>query len=153
MSWLYNLINLIRRYPSLKQFIKFCVVGGGSAVINFSIYYSFTSWLLVWYVHSAILAFVVSAVFNFTSNKLWTFRNKDQGRQVINQLVKYLTVMISGLTLNTAIIYGLTEWAGFHWLMSWVAATAIITFWNFTFNRFWTFKRREEVPSLPLDQF
>jgi len=42
--------------------------------INFSVYYSTKEWLNIWYIYSAVLAFLVSAVFNFTTNKFWTFR-------------------------------------------------------------------------------
>ena len=136
------LAHYSNKYPLLKQFTKFCLVGGIAAVINFLIYYSFTEWLGIWYIYSAIWAFLISAVFNFIANKLWTFQNKEKGRQIINQLLKFAVVMVSGLIVNIAIIYALTEWLGFDYRLSWVFATVVITFWNFGFNRFWTFKHR-----------
>lgn len=151
MNFSRNVLNYIRQYPSLKQFIKFCIVGGTSALINFVIYYSFTQFLFVWYIYSAIWGFCFSAIFNFTVNKLWTFRNKERGRRVVNQLVKFLVVIFSGLIFNTAIIYGLTELAGIHWLLSWVFATGLVTFWNFSFNRFWTFKHHQPPTELLLE--
>ena len=145
-------LKFIRQYPSFKQFVKFCLVGGTAALINFSVYYSFTTWLDTWYVYSAIWAFLISAVFNFTSNKLWTFRNNEVGMQVIKQLGKFAVVMILGLAINTSIIYGLTDLVGIHWLLSWVIATGVVTFWNFGFNRFWTFRKQKvELRQLPLE--
>ncbi|NUM25134.1 MAG: GtrA family protein [Candidatus Buchananbacteria bacterium] len=146
-------LSFVRRYPSFKQFLKFCIVGGTAAMINFSVYYSFTAWLEVWYVYSAIWAFLISAVFNFTSNKLWTFRNNEIGLQVVKQLVKFAIVMTLGLAINTSIIYGLTDLVKINWLLSWVVATGVVTFWNFGFNRLWTFrKRKNEAPELPSTQ-
>ena len=133
------------KYPFLKQFVKFCLVGGGSAVFSFSIYYSFTEWLGFWYVHSSICSFLVSAIFNFTTNKLWTFRNKEKGRQIISQIAKFSVVMVAGLIINTFIIYGLTEWAGFDYRVSWIFATGVVAFWSFGFNRLWTFKHKPTV--------
>ena len=128
------------KYPFLKQFVKFCLVGGGSAIFSFSIYYSFTEWLEFWYVYSAVCSFLISAIFNFTVNKLWTFRNNEKGKQVVNQIVKFGVVMAAGLIINTSIIYTLTEWAGFDYRISWVFATGAVAFWSFGFNRLWTFK-------------
>ena len=131
------------KYPKLKQFIKFCIVGGTSAAIHFLVLYYSTERLNLWYVYSNALGFIISATFNFTTNKLWTFRNKDQGVQVVKQVVKFSLVVATGLVINTLIIYALTEWLGFDYRISWVFATGVITFWNFGFNRFWTFKAIE----------
>ena len=137
--------NYLDQHKLFKQFVKFCIVGGTSAAFNFLIYYSVTEWLGVWYVYSSIVAFLISAVFNFLADKNWTFRNTDIGWAMINQLSKFATVMISGLIINTAIIYFLTDWFGFDYRLSWVFATGIVTFWNFSFNRFWTFRHRQNL--------
>src|SRR3989344_4247307 len=107
--------NYLDQHKLFKQFVKFCIVGG------------------------------TSAAFNFLANKNWTFRNTDIGWAMINQLSKFATVMISGLIINTAIIYFLTDWFGFDYRLSWVFATGIVTFWNFSFNRFWTFRHRQNL--------
>ena len=140
MSLIDDGLKFIRQYPLMKQFIKFCIVGGTAAIISFSIYYSFTKWLNLWYVYSAGWAYLLSAIFNFTTNKLWTFRNLEKGAQVFKQIIKFVIVMTLGLTINTSIIYGLTDLAGVNWLLSWVVATGVVMFWNFGFNRLWTFR-------------
>ena len=136
--------NFIRKrlaaYPHVRQFIKFCIVGGTSAAINFIIYYFLTAWFLVWYIYSSVFAFVISAIFNFTANKSWTFRNKEGGRLIFNQAVKFISVMTTGLIINTGIIYILTAWTGMDYRLSWVFANGVVTFWDYSFNRFWTFQ-------------
>ena len=52
-------------------------------------------------------------------------------------------MICSGLFINLAIIYTITEFAGLDYRISWVFATGVVTFWNFGFNRFWTFKAVE----------
>jgi len=144
-------LRTIRKYPTAKQFIKFGVVGGTSAIINFSIYFSFTKYLGWWYLYSSVLGFVVSAIFNFTSNKFWTFRNPARGRAIIRQAMMFSTVTVSGLIINTIILYILTDWFLFDWRLSWVCATGVVTFWNFGLNRFWTFRHHEPLPGLSIE--
>jgi len=127
-------------YPNVRQFVKFCVVGGTSAIINFAIYYSLTAGFSVWYVYSSVYSFVISAAFNFIANKTWTFRNRDGGRKILSQATKFFLVVSTGLVINTGIIYTLTECAGMDYRLSWVFASGMVTFWNYGFNRFWTFK-------------
>lgn len=148
-------MNTIRaflsKYPFLKQFIKFCIVGGTAAIIHFSILYSFTEWLNIWYVISNAVGFLFAATFNFIINKLWTFRSQTKGRQIINQIVKFSIVLTAGLTINTLMIYSMTEFVGTDYRFSWVVATGIVTFWNFGFNRAWTFKKYQPQVELPKD--
>jgi len=145
--------NYLTDYYFIKQFIKFCIVGGTAAIINFLIYYSFTEWLETWYIISAIWAFFISAIFNFIFNKLWTFRDKEKGREILKQVLRFSAVMVSGLLINVTIIYSLKEWLGLHYLLAWVFATGVVTFWNFIFNRFWTFKHHEPSVGLSSSRF
>ena len=136
-------INHLRQFPLLKEFVKFAIIGTTSSVINFIIYYSVTAIWDVWYVYSSIWSFVLSAVFNFTMNKVWTFRNHHFGiDEIMRQLSRYLLVMLVGLGVNTGIIYGVTEGLGVDWRLSWVVATGIVAIWNFILNRHWTFRHR-----------
>lgn len=146
-----NLANKIRKYPTLKQFLKFSIVGGTSAMINFFILFVFTQWVGVWYLYSSIIAYILSAIFNFIFNKLWTFRNKERGRVIIHQVVKFSLVISVGLTINTFIIYLLTESQGLDYRISWVFATGVVTIWNYSFNRFWTFRIKKSDNSLSVE--
>lgn len=141
-------LSFIRRYPATKQLVKFCIVGGTSAVISFSIYFFFTAVVGWWYVFSSALGFVLSAMFNFTMNKLWTFRNRSGGKRALKQVGMFATVTTSGLFINTVIIYLLTDIVLLDWRISWVGATGLVMIWNFTFNRLWTFRHHEPMTGL-----
>lgn len=135
-------------YPNFKQFIKFCIVGGTSAIINFTIFLFLTHVFDIWYVYSSIPAFLISAIFNFISNKFWTFRNILRGSELINQIGRFIFVMVTGTVINTSIIFVLTETINFDYRLSWVGATGAVTFWNYFFNRFWTFKYKYDHAAL-----
>lgn len=109
-------------------------------MINFLVLYSLTEWLGMWYLASASVGFLFAATFNFIANKAWTFRNNLKGKQALGQLVRFCVVVLAGLIINTLIMYGLTDHFLFDYRLSWVFATGVVTFWNFSFNRFWTFR-------------
>ena len=137
--------ELIKKYlfnkNLIEEFFKFCVVGTIAAVIHFSFLHSLTEWFDVYYVISALVGGFFSGTWNFFANKFWTFKNSEKGRETFKQAIKFLLVISMGITLNTLIIYLLTEFTGIDYRLSWVFATGIILFWNFLLNRVWTFKK------------
>lgn len=138
-SFLFKL-PIIGRRLYLRQLMKFSIVGGISAAINFLLLYSLTEWLKIWYLFSAILGFIAAAIFNFLVNKFWTFHRLERGKGAFNQLWKFSAISVSGLIINTLVIYFLTEFIKFDYRLSWVFACAVVTSWNFCFNKLWIFK-------------
>ncbi len=148
-----NILEKIRNFPFIKQVIKFCVVGFSSALINFAVFVFATKVFSVWYIYSSIIAYILSAIFNFITNKLWTFRNPAKGREAVQQAGKFTLVIVIGLSINTLIIYFLTDSYGLDFRLSWVVATAVVVFWNFSFNRFWTFRHKKPPVGLSIRWF
>ncbi len=132
---------------SFRQFLKFCIVGGTCAATNFAILYVCTEWFGLWYVWSNTIAFFIAGTMNFLANKFWTFSNTIKGKAAAVQLGKFLIVVVAGIFINNLILYFLTDYFGLYYLLSWVFSTGIVTFWNYLFNRFWTFKNAYEEDS------
>src|SRR3989344_7011066 len=101
MSFIGSIRIKLDRFPLGKQFIKFSIVGGTAAAINFLVYVSLTHLAYMWYVYASVWAFLISAIFNFNANKFWTFRNNEKGKEALHQLKRYTVVMVSGLVVNT----------------------------------------------------
>ena len=137
---LLNRLPFLKAYEAKLSFIRFCIVGGTCALIAFIIYYILTFWFDFWYVYSNAISFVVTAIINFFVNKLWTFGNKDIGKAVVNQATRFTYVAVSGLMLNSCLIFLAHDFFHIHKIISWIIATGLVTFWNYSLNRFWTFK-------------
>jgi HAD superfamily phosphatase (TIGR01668 family) len=162
-------IELLKR-PVVKQFLKFCIVGGTSTVIDVGLHYvllfslhfgdSVGSWLvqnLPWAfggaekpVDAAVPVFKVLtaslAILNsFYWNRRWTFNIRGKEERMA-QLHKFVAVAVIGMILNTAITTGLYNVIPDHPRRSWAIATAIATvvvaFWNFSGQKLWTFRKK-----------
>ncbi len=147
------------------RFLKFAVVGTIGAVIDFG-----TLNLLVQVagfpkVAANSCSFTVAVISNFIWNRLWVYPETRRD-PLTKQFVQFFFVNVAGLALNTMIFYGADRWllgeAGlFAGLVSAAAlavgmshfdfayngakimATAVVLFWNFFVNRFWTFSHVE----------
>lgn len=136
--------------PSLRQFVKFIIIGFSSALIDIGI-----SGVLIYRFHfdlnvAKTISFVVAVTNGFIWNSLWTFRGMGSGRRH-EQYVKFFLVNIVGYVLNLTItnlsIFAMTghfltkeKPAVAIWLTATCAAIICVSVWNFTANKLWTFR-------------
>ena len=86
-----------------KQFSKFAVVGVINTLINLVVLFVFTEYLGLYYIYSAIIAFLFAVTNSFILNTLWTFKKniKHKYMQCILQqyYVELHTLFISSKLL------------------------------------------------------
>lgn len=158
----------------VRQFAKFCLVGGTSTVIDVGLHWSlmfivhmhnrplgdvFGAWLIANFpllfggaAKASDAAVPVLKVFtasiailnSFYWNRLWTFRIKDKADRM-QQLQKFIAVAVIGMVLNTTITTLLNNVIPGHpkrsLAIATIIATIVVAFWNFTGQRLWTFRK------------
>lgn len=124
-------------WDNKKLMLKYGVVGAVSAVVDFGVLFILTDWFNVYYLASATVSFILSAIVNYTLNRNWTFKSNGQRRK---QVPIFLTIAILGILLNNNIMYVSVEHWHLHYLWAKVIAAAIVTIWNFFGNKYLTFR-------------
>ena len=154
------------RRKGVRQFVKFCIVGSTSFLVNFVIFNVCLQKFHLLLVPALTIAFLVSVLNGFFWNRRWTFK---EARHVsaADQGIKFLLVNIVGWFLNTGITVSLVAIYQIVFQHSTIdfgeiflnilyghkaqygvlvangallGATAVVVFWNFFANRHWTFK-------------
>jgi putative flippase GtrA len=121
----------------LKQFVSFTAVGAVGTAAHYSALIALVQFMHVSPVPSSGVGFVIGALVNYALNYRLTFRSKKLHRE---SMPKFFLVAMVGLVLNTAVMVFLVEILRLHYLVSQVLATGGVLVWNFTANRYWTFK-------------
>ena len=121
----------------ILKFLRFCVVGVSGTVIDFGL-----TWLCKEKFHipkfiANAIGFVVAATSNYFLNRIWTWQSTNE--QVGVEYVKFFTVSLIGLGLNTLILYIVHDKLKFGFYISKVFATGVVMLWNFFANNFFTF--------------
>lgn len=155
------LTALLRR-RGVRQFVKFCIVGASSTLIDFAIYL----WLIE-IVHlqgvvgsveggralAQCCSFLFAVTNGFIWNSRWTFHETHrEGRH--ERYGKFVLTNMVGLALNQAVLWAasravpagvvaalapyLRDPAGF---VGKVVAVFVVVFWNFSASKYWTFRR------------
>lgn len=125
-----------------RHFIKYSIIGSSSAAIDFFIYWTLTrsfSFFSEHYLIANAISFIIATGWGFIWNKNWTFEDKDSKK--IKQYLKYITICGSSLLLAELILYILVR-LGMHDIIAKFCIGIISWAWNFTMNKYWTFKEK-----------
>lgn len=130
-------MGLIRR--NLKDFFKFGLVGLTGTVLHILILFILTEFAGIYYIYSAIFAFLVAVTSNFLFNKFWTFRKTSRGKHFKRYAIFFTTAIIAFL-INISLLYFFTEFLKINYLISQLIAIAL-SFWiNFFGSKMFAFK-------------
>src|SRR5579862_3009833 len=89
--------------PSIRQFVKFCIVGASSTVVSFAIFNLLYQKFDFPLVPAVTIAFLLSVMNGFFWNRRWTFK-EARHMSARDQYVKFLAVNVVGWFLNTSIV-------------------------------------------------
>ena len=124
----------------VKEFFKFSFVGLIGMVINLGVLYLLTEYVGIYYLFSAIVAFVIAMTHNFVLNKVWTF-GEEMKSSICKKYIKFSVISIFALIVNLIFLYFFTAIIGIYYLISQVLAIGISLIINFFGNKFLTFKK------------
>lgn len=125
-------------YSLFMKFLKFGLVGFSGMVLDFGLTY-LAKEQLRWNKYLAnSLGFVVACSSNYLFNRIWTFHSADPA--IGWQFSKFFLVSLTGLLLNNAIIYLLTDRGKHNFYLAKAVAIGLGFFWNFGLNYLYTFR-------------
>lgn len=164
------LVSRVLSSRTIRQFLKFCVVGAASTAIDWGIhrllYKGFggeladtvNRWVLATfpslqhpdfdgaYTVFKVVSFLFAALNGFLWNRLWTFRIRGEEER-FRQLGKFYIVTGTGMIINALIGSRIHKPDAGEWnyYFSLAAATAAVMTWNFMGHKFWTFRVKKEA--------
>ena len=110
----------------LSQIGRFCLGGGAGVIVYYATLTLLTEIFGIWYIASAVVAWVLNYCVNFTIQKFWTFRNMDR-QKARHQLVLYFAMSVGFLVIGTPLLYALVEWGGLPYLGAQVLLTITLS--------------------------
>lgn len=117
----------------IAEVLRFCVVGGVSFIVDYSLLYFCTEFAGITYLYSSAIAFSVAVIINYWLCLVFVFKNKQ--KQSSRQKALFIGSSIVGLGLNQLCMYGFVEILGIYYMLAKLMATAIVTIWNYIMKR------------------
>ncbi len=138
-----------------RQFIAFGIIGVTNTAIDLVLYTWLTRAVPMFDYRTAgkypanVIAFLVATTFSFYANRTWTFRRK--GKPPAAEVGRFYATTLSGLTVNTGLLFIFSTFAGMNDLAAKVLSTVFSMVWNFAFTKMWVFAehREEKIARAP----
>ncbi|MBR1963536.1 MAG: GtrA family protein [Muribaculaceae bacterium] len=140
----------MNKTETIKQFVKYGLVGVLNTVVTLVVIFVCKSWLEIHPVVSNALGYIAGVINSFLWNKSWVFRSqKGYMREAVKFLVGFglcyllQLLIVMGLTYHTAM--GAMEW-DLHFMVisgygvATIIAMMIYTMANYLYNRLVTFR-------------
>lgn len=114
-----------------QQLIRFGFVGGTAFLIDYGIMILLTEAFGVNYLVSCGVSFSVSVIFNYIMSILWVFNVDKEKGSAVNFMI-FLVLSVIGLGINQVLVWLMVDKAGIFYMISKIAATAVVMIYNFT---------------------
>lgn len=123
----------------IRQLLRYAVVGGIAFIVDYGSLWLLTEFVGMHYLVSAAIAFILGLTCNYLISTAWVFgESKVKSRWL--EFAAFAIIGVIGLGFNELIIYVSTGICGFHYMLSKIASTLLVFFWNFFARRFLLFK-------------
>lgn len=136
---------LAQRFPVVRQFTKFALVGTLNTLIDYAVFAGLVFAVNIHYLVANVISFSLAATNSYLLNRRWTFRSRNPAWR--REAAKFFVVIVLGLGLNEAILFLLVDFGHIHKLLAKAVGIAVVLFWNFLGTRLWAF--RQASASLP----
>jgi putative flippase GtrA len=131
-----NPAELLSRHP----IVRVLLVGGLSIALDLGLLAIFHEVFGVPLWIATPIAFLISLVFNFLLQRIFTFQANNNGSV---SAAKYVLLVIVNVLVSDLIVTGFDA-AGWSYIFGKASATALTTVWNYFLYRHWIFKRVPE---------
>lgn len=134
-----------------KQIIRFGIVGGVAFLIDYSLLYVLTEYVGLYYLHSSIISFSVSLLFNYIASIKFVFNVSH--KQTHKDLMLFVVLSVIGLGINQLVMYFSSDILNIYYMISKLGATAIVMVWNFVTRKYFIDHKKDEVLFNYIDKF
>ncbi|MFN3944735.1 MAG: GtrA family protein [Allosphingosinicella sp.] len=106
--------------------------------IDIALLFAFVEWVGLSYLVGATVAFLIAMTVQYVISRIWVFSHSDQG--LVKGYVLFLLNAGVGLVITLAAFAALLWWAGLHYLIARLIASAIAGIAVFFLNAVFNFK-------------
>jgi len=133
-----NLINWGFGILSKHVALRYLMSGGTAGVTDLAVLYILHNILGVYYLLSAIIAFILAFCVSFTLHKFWTFKSHEE--ETHKQVIMYFGTSLFGLTLNTLLMYIFVDYIHVQVILSQIIVGFMVASCSFFISRNIVFK-------------
>lgn len=122
---------------TIRQLIKYGIVGASNFLISYAIYAGCIALLGVQYEISLAIAYVGGAINGYVLNRRWTFR--QGGTAHARSARRYIGVQLLAFLCNLLLLHGIVNWLGVEKILGEAFVIPLVFLATYLPNRAWSF--------------
>ena len=122
-----------------SRFVKYSMIGGASALVDWGFFYVFAIILDIHYILSGTISFTLATLFNYFIGITFLFDSTTRFTKQNEMLLVFLISLI-GLAINLFFLFLFSSWLLFSLMGSKILASFFTLVWNFSMRNYYVFK-------------
>ncbi len=137
-----KLKELLVRY---KEVILYVIFGGLTTLINIVVYWICRNLITLQVVPSDIIAWILSVIFAYVTNKIWVFESRSTKVAVlIREIGEFFAARLFSLGFDVLFLYVTVEKLSWPDLPMKIVANVIVIIMNYLFSKLLIFRKNKE---------
>ena len=124
---------------NIKDFLLYLIVGGIATVSEWVLFYIFDK-MLIHYTVATVIAYLISTFVNWLAGRLLVFKESHQ--PFLKEIVGIYITAVVGLLMNLVIMWIAVDFLSINEMLSKIAATGIVFFYNFLVRKLVIYKEK-----------
>lgn len=128
-------------YQKYREILLYLFFGAGTTLVNILSYYVCGHMLNLSVTLSTIVAWVLSVVFAYVTNKIWVFNSYQRSLKAIYiEFIRFVSCRITTGVIDLIIMLLFSSWLGFNDMLMKIASNIIVVILNYIFSKLIIFK-------------
>lgn len=127
-----------------RRIFNYLILGFFTTLINVSIY-SFLVMINTNYMISNLIAFCVSVLFAYVTNRKWVFNPSSEKEVDTEELIKFFLARVTTLTMESAILYVCINLLIVNQYIVKIIANIIVIVTNYKLSEYIVFRRKKSI--------
>ena len=89
------------------------------------------------------IAFILGLIANYFLSKLFVFQEKSERTNAAGEFLTYGVIGVAGLGIKWVMLWAFNKHLGWHYMLVWLAATAIVLIWNYAARKVILYRKKK----------
>lgn len=124
-----------------KELILYMVFGAGTTLVNIVGYFVFSRVIPTGTVGATTIAWILSVIFAYVTNKLWVFNSHVKGVAILKEAAAFFGCRLASYFIDVTIMHVFVDLM--HYPDMWVKifSNVFVVIFNYVFSKFFIFKK------------
>lgn len=130
-------------YKKYEELILYVICGGFTTLVNIIVYGLCADLIGIYYLASNFIAWVLSVLFAYVTNRIWVFKSKKCGvSAILREFSLFVSGRIMSLLGDMLIMFLCVSVAGFPGLLAKILANIFVMIFNYVFSKLIIFRKK-----------